>query len=532
MTVTRTLVCGVAAVALVAACTTLPQAAATDTPKNIFFFIGDGMGSSHRQLAEGYTQWKNDDQSLLLGMNDMPVQASLTTGSESSEVTDSAAAGTALATGLPTRSGVIGMDGGATQEYTSILKALQAKGKSVGLATTVTITHATPASFGANVADRNDEMTIAEQYLANEYDYLAGGGSRYFLDAAAGGSREAGDNLAEAFGAAGYSVDLSLADVADTDFTAVDKYLGVYESKYLTDVITQANGEKTSPTLADMVRNGIDVLSQDEDGFFMMVEGGFIDGAAHNNDTATVLQETLAFEESVQVALEFYRKAPEDTLIVVAADHETGGLALGYNSYSINYEKLDEITGSFGQQVDPFIRNQDWDGAFAAIEKLWNVQLTDADKADIKRRVEEFPLEAPTPEELQQMEGMRHMFGFGGYAAAPVLARITKIGWSTQTHTAEPVALTAIGVGSEAFADNTELTDVPNAMAELMGVGIGHADAVPPAPDSSSEPTTPSSEPTPECSGTGCDGSEPEPSEVAAQSFWDRVVAWFNQRLR
>ncbi|MFV0406660.1 MAG: alkaline phosphatase [Propioniciclava sp.] len=486
--------------------------------------------ASHRQLAEGYSQWKQNDQDLQLAMNDMPVQASLTTDSLSSEVTDSAAAGTALATGQKTARGVVGMDGDGAKPYTSILKALQAKGKSVGLTTTVTITHATPASFGATVADGNDEKTIAEQYLAGQYDYLAGGGSRYFLDKDAGGSRDQGDGLVVPFREAGYDVDLSLADVADTDFSAVDKYLGVYESKYLTDAITQANTEETSPTLAEMVSNGIDVLSQDKDGFFMMVEGGYIDGAAHNNDTATVLHETLAFEEAVKVALDFYKKSPRDTLIVVAADHETGGFALGYNAYSVNYEKLDEITESFGAKVDPFIVKQDYAGAFAAIEEIWNVELTDADKADIKRRIEEFPIAGlaadlgASPVELQEMEGMRHMFGFGGYAAAPVLARITKIGWSTQTHTAEPVALTAIGAGSEAFADSTELADVPQAMAELSRVAIGEAGTRPPFPGSGTIPG-----PCPDKSWS-CIGSNAEPDDEEIQMFWEQLFGRLPKR--
>ncbi|MFV0451153.1 MAG: alkaline phosphatase [Propioniciclava sp.] len=472
--------CGITVAALaLTGCSATPEAPEAPTPKNIFYFIGDGMGASHRQLAEGYTQWKNDDQSLVLAMNDMPVQTTLTTDSLSSEVTDSAAAGTAMATGIKTARGVIGMDPEGATAYTSILKALQDDGRSVGLTTTVTITHATPATFGANVEDRDDQVLIAEQYLSGGYDYLAGGGSRYFLDEDAGGRREVGDGLIDSFTEAGYVVDLSLAEASDTDFAAATKYLGVYEDNYLTDAITQTNGDKTSPTLAEMVTNGIDVLSKDDDGFFMMVEGGFIDGAAHNNDTATVLHETLAFEEAVKVALEFYEKSPDDTLIVVAADHETGGLSLGHNAYSVDYSRLDGITASFNEAVEPFLTEGDYDGAYGAIEKIWDVELTQADKADIKRRIDEFPLEqlaaelGASPEELEQYESMRHMMGFGGYAAAPVLARETRISWGSQTHTAEPVTLTAIGVGSEAFESSSDLTDVPKAMAELTGVAIG-----------------------------------------------------------
>lgn len=454
----------------------------TNTPKYVFYFIGDGMGSSHRMLAEGYMQYKTNDMTYRLAMNDMPITANLTTRSLSSQITDSAAAGTALASGEKTGTGIIGLDESGEVEYTSILKALQQKGMSVGLVTNVTITHATPASFGANVKSRNDETTIAKQYLAAEYDYLAGGGARYFLSEENGGKREAGDDLIDDFEEKGYKVDTSLEDYQTTDFSSVTKYLGIYQNKYLTDVITQTNTEKTSPTLAEMVTNGIEVLSKNKNGFFMMVEGGYIDGAAHNNDTATVLHEMLAMDDAVKVALEYYEKYPKETLIIVTADHATGGLSLGYNSYSVNYQPLDSITSSYAEAIDPYLINKDYDGFFNAIEQSWNVSLSNQDKEDIKRRIDEFPIAnlaydlGMDPQKIPHIESSKHMMGLGGYAASFVLSRETKIGWATQAHTAEPVPMTSIGVGSNKLAKCSDISEIAPILAEIFGVKVGIVD--------------------------------------------------------
>ncbi len=449
---------------------------ANKEPKYVFYFIGDGMGASHRDLAEQYSKWKLEDNEYKLAMNSLPVNFNISTDSLTSIVTDSAAAGTALATGIKTDRDVISMNGEGTESYTTILEAAQEKGMGTGLVTTVTITHATPASFGAHAASRSEESEIAEQYLNAEYDYMAGGGYQFFESAENGGKREEGDSLIPKFEELGYEVDKSMENYEDTDFSTVESYLGIYEKSYLTDEITQKNTERTSPTLAQMVENGIEVLSKDEDGFFMMVEGGYIDGAAHSNDTPTVLHETLAFDDSVQVALDFYEEHPDETLIIVTADHETGGLAIGYNQYGADFAPLDEITVSFGKAIEPYLLANDLDGFYNAIEENWHVTLTEEDKADIQNRINGVDLQvAFGMDEMtaKQYESMKHMLGFGGYATAPILAEKTRIGWATQTHTSEPVPTSVIGAGSYNFIGCTDNTDIPKVLAELLDVEIG-----------------------------------------------------------
>ena len=448
-------------------------------PKYIFYMIGDGMGMSHRQLAQFYTQYKTGDNTRLLAMNDMPVTANITTWNENTLVTDSASAGTALATGRKTKTGVIGMNAEGTESYRSITEALREKGMSIGLITTVTVTHATPASFGAHVADRNDESGIAEQYLNAGWDFIAGGGLNFFADANEGGAREEGDSLLDDFEAAGYTIDTDLASFGDTDFAATNKYLGVYEPKYLTEVITQKNGTKVSPTLSEMTQAGIDALVQDEDGFFMMVEGGYIDGAAHNNDAPTTLHETLAFEEAVQTAVQFYNAHPDETLIIVAADHETGGLSLGFNSYSMDMEALDSIKVAYERAIDKFLKEGDIDGYFAAMEEHYGLTISQEEREDVLWQLENYDLSGmmadfgiTDPAEIAEMEGMRHMFGISGHVSAHLLAKRTKVAWSTQAHTGEPVPLTALGIGSERFGLCKDNTDVPKTLAELCAVSL------------------------------------------------------------
>ncbi|MDL2293688.1 alkaline phosphatase [Ruminococcaceae bacterium OttesenSCG-928-D13] len=456
------------------------ETAQTQAPKHIFYFIGDGMGLSHRQLAEVFARYKTGDENHVLTMNAMPVTTNITTHNSNTLVTDSAAAGTAMATGQKTQTGVIGMNEDGTETYKSISEALREKGMGIGLITTVSITHATPAAFGAHTANRNDEAAIAEQYLANEWDFLAGGGFNYFADTTEGGKREEGDSLLDDFENAGYTIDLDLESFTQTDFSAVEKYLGLYEPKYLTEVITQRNGTKVSPELSEIVQAGIDVLGQNEEGFFMMVEGGYIDGASHNNDTAATLHEVLAFEEAVQVAVDFYNQYPEDTLILVTADHETGGLSLGYNAYTLDLERLDTIKVAYEREIDVFLQAGDVDGYRAAMQQHYGIEVSDEDMEKILTGIENFDITGlladagfTDPAIVAEYEGMRHMLGISGHISSYLLAEETRIGWGSQTHTSEPVPLTVLGVEGERFATCRDNTDIPKTLAEIMGVAIG-----------------------------------------------------------
>ncbi len=281
-------------------------------PRNVILMIGDGMGLAQVTMAR-----LSKGTSTALRMDAMKVAALVFTHSANSLITDSAAAGTALASGFKANNGMISVlpDGKVVETF---LEAAQKRRKSVGLVTTTTITHATPASFGAHVSSRAGEADIAPQYLEKKIDVLLGGGRAFFLPKSAGGSkREDSRDLLQEARAAGYAV----VDTRE-GMTAVrqGKLLGLFQMSYLTT-------EAPEPSLAEMTGKALELLSPDKDGFFLMVEGGQIDSRCHAQDAAGAIKQTLDFDVAIGKALEFARKDGR-TLVIVTADHETGGLTL------------------------------------------------------------------------------------------------------------------------------------------------------------------------------------------------------------
>ena len=294
---------------------TLASASWAANPKNVILMIGDGMGIAQVTLA----RLSLAAPATSLNMDSMEYAGFAKTQAANATVTDSAAAGTALATGYKTNNGMISTlpDGTVVQ---TILEAASRKNKATGLLTTVTISNATPAVFGSHVDARADEAGIAPQYLDRKIDVLMGGGKQFFIPKSVEGSKRTDerDLLAEAK-TAGYSV----VDTPEA-MTAVTtgKLLGLFQMGAL-------SADGPVPPLADMTAKAIELLSQDKDGFFLMIEGGQIDWQAHNNDQAGTVRHMMDFDAAVAKALEFARKK-NDTLVIVTADHETGGLTLIY----------------------------------------------------------------------------------------------------------------------------------------------------------------------------------------------------------
>ncbi len=283
-------------------------------PRNVILMIGDGMGLVQVNAA----RIRGAGAEGMLYMEKMPVVGIIRTHSENSLTTDSAAAGTALAAGVKTHNGKIAMKMGGTR-FQSILRAAQELGKSAGMAVTATMSHATPAVFGANVENRSDESLIAVQYIENRINVLFGGGLQFFLPASQPGSarKDEIDLLGQAQ-AAGYEFVQTPEAMREVDG---DYVLGLFQLGSLT---TSATDE---PSLADMTRKAIQLLSRDPDGFFLMVEGSQIDWAGHANNLDNCIRQTLLFDMAVKEALDFAQKMG-DTLVIVTADHETGGMAL------------------------------------------------------------------------------------------------------------------------------------------------------------------------------------------------------------
>lgn len=308
--------------------------------RNIIFFIGDGMGIS--QITSG--RLKALGPNGRLNIERMPVSGFLVTHAADDLITDSAAAATALASGFKTNNGMIGMLPDNTAVVT-ILEAHQEKGFSTGLVATSSITHATPACFAAHVPARKMEPEIAVQLVKSGTDVMLGGGRAFFIPQKDPLSKRSDDlNLLDRAGQNGYRV---VHNREELQKISAGRVLGLFSDE-------EMRYQPHEPTLAEMTTKAIELLRANPKGFFLMVEGSQIDWGGHDNELDYVVRELLAFDEAVKVGLEFARE-DRHTLVVVTADHETGGLSI--KGGSIDGKELDvgwASTHHTGQPVPIF----------------------------------------------------------------------------------------------------------------------------------------------------------------------------------
>jgi len=280
--------------------------------KNIILMIGDGMGLGQVNLA----RLEAAGQDGLLHMETFPVTGLMRTHSANALVTDSAASGTAMACGIKTNNHMIGMDLDG-KKYMSILEAARERSMSTGLVVTSSITHATPACFAAHVESRYNETAIAKQLIDSKINVLFGGGRSFFLPAHEGGERKDQLNLIEEAQSRGYVYISTANEIEDIQEPFV---LGLFQNNELLF-------DGTEPSLSELTVKAIEILNTNENGFFLMVEGSQIDWACHDNDRVTMIKRTLLFDEAVKAVKEFAEEEGH-TLVIVTADHETGGLVI------------------------------------------------------------------------------------------------------------------------------------------------------------------------------------------------------------
>jgi alkaline phosphatase len=282
------------------------------TVQNIILMIGDGMGTAHINATRNHLQ---PDGSLAL--DTLNRTAMVETHSSNTLVTDSAAAATAFATGAKTNNGMISLSP-SRDTLETILEVTQRHGKATGLVTTTSITHATPAAFAAHVPSRYQQDSIAVQLLEHRVDVLLGGGREDFKSESRADDR---DLIQEAIHA-GYTYLESRAQLLAE--TQSQMLLGLFAQDHLAYSLDRPMSQ---PTLAEMTGTALAILSRDPDGFFLMVEGGRIDHAGHANNLENIIAETIDFDDAVSRAAAFVDEN-EDSILVVTADHETGGLEL------------------------------------------------------------------------------------------------------------------------------------------------------------------------------------------------------------
>lgn len=299
------------AIALVL-CVLASSCAAGGVPKSVVLLIGDGMGVGHVTAARCAAHGPDGR----LAMDMMPVTGLLLTHAANTLVTDSAAAGTALAAGVKTNNGMISMTPDGVR-LRSILDVGRDIGKSTGIISTKAITDATPAVYVSNVTNRGMQEDIAAQMVARRVNVIMGGGRNLFVPKSAGGGRSDERNLLDDARKRGYDV-IDTAEAMNS--TTADRVIGLFTPGNLTS-------DRPEPTIAEMTTKAISILSANPKGFFLMSEGGKIDSGGHANDDKTVVKETLMFDDAVRAAVDF-AKADGNTLVVVTADHDTGGMAV------------------------------------------------------------------------------------------------------------------------------------------------------------------------------------------------------------
>lgn len=294
----------------------LPMSSCWRRPRNIILMIGDGMGEGQLDAARIRAMGSTGK----LNIQRMPVSGFVTTHSSNTLVTDSAAAATALATGFKTNNGAIGVGGDETR-FRTILEAARDKGMRTGVVATKSITDATPAGFYAHVTARGLESDIATQLLETQPDIALGGGKDFFLPRATKGSKRADDiDLVNRARLKGYTVVETADALKSASAQKHARVLGLFAPGAM-------KTHAPEPTVADMTQAAIKQLTSSRDRFFLMVEGSQIDTYAHSNVTTETLRQTLMFDQAVAVALDYAAKS-KDTLVVVTADHITGGLTI------------------------------------------------------------------------------------------------------------------------------------------------------------------------------------------------------------
>jgi alkaline phosphatase len=316
-------------------------AGATASAKNVILLIGDGMGFPQLTLARIDKAGENLSEytSVELFMDGMEQTGYVSTSSANSLVTDSAPASTAMATGHKTNNGVIGQDATAIpkkmdgKNLTTILEMAEKAGLSTGLITTTRITHATPAAFYAHVDNRDNESEIADQLSKSNVEVILGGGLQYFVGkndtdpTGKEGKRSDDRNLLADFASQDYAIVYNETAFQKVDAKKTEKLLGLFESSHLQYELERSSSKEMEPSLNEMTEKTLAILSKNPKGFFLMVEGGRIDHAGHERNLSKMVADTLAFDEAVKTALNFASQN-NDTLVIVTADHECGGLVL------------------------------------------------------------------------------------------------------------------------------------------------------------------------------------------------------------
>ena len=449
----------------------------SENPKYVFLFIGDGMSTPQRMIADEFSRKLGKGQ---LAINTLPYHATTRTCSANSLVTDSAAAATAIACGERTDNGRVGISADGTRKLVSLAEIARDKGKKIGIVTSVTINHATPAGFYAHRKSRSEMYAIGLDLIASKFDYFGGGGVAKHNDTKS--PLYQGD-IYDLAAKAGYKVIGTRQELLALKPGAGKVLAYGVKAAILPFAIDRK--DQSVATLAEFTAKGIELLQDAPKGFFMMVEGGAIDYAGHANDAATNLREVLAFDEAVKVALQFAEKHPKETLIVVTGDHETGGMTMGFagTGYALYVERLIHQTCSAAslisqldalKKANPKLRFEEIKNllseAFGFKFETKTPEILAHEKNPKKHPMKDRDPMILTAQEVNQLEKAFREKKTAAFVleAKHILGHKAGIGWTSGAHTALPVLTTSKGVKAELFTGFINNTDISAKMKSIF----------------------------------------------------------------
>jgi alkaline phosphatase len=453
-----------------------------DRVKNVIVLVPDGCDESVQTLARWYKGENLQVDSMQAGSVKIHMANSVITGSAAAATAFSAGHKTTvrfLGIGPRTHDLLTGLEPTAAPyaPVATVLEAAKLTGKSTGLVATSRITHATPAAFASHIEDRGWDNDIMEHMVYNKLDVAFGGGARHLLPTDAPyttsfgdvwkGKRTDGENLMEVLKSRGYTfVDTREGMLALT----TGKAWGLFDDSHLDADIDRMALHPTQPSIAEMTEKAIDLLSQNQKGFFLMVEGSQVDWAGHNNDPIYMVKDFIAFDEAVRVAVEFAKK-DRNTVVIAFPDHNTGGMTIGNMDYNKAYTHL-----TVEELINPLKGMQMSSGALAVkINELGGMSI-----ANIQSAVFDYwsiEVSDAVAQEIIELTGGQE--GPDGYVISPsyALARViskhyTAIGWTSHGHNGATVPVWTYGIDVKGTIDNTDLARI---VADAMGVNLKQA---------------------------------------------------------
>ena len=475
---------------------------AAKAPKYVFLFIGDGMSYPQFQAAADYLgavadpDYTQAEPSVAvadrkgavlngpktLNFMNFDVAGSAITYDSCSFAPDSASTATSIATGHKTYSGMINVDETGTKSFETIAEKLhEQKDWEIGVISSVNLNHATPAAFYAHQASRNNYYEIGQELVDSGFEYFAGGA--LLKPTGANGDQE---NLYDLAKEAGYKVVTTQSEAAKVS-AADEKVLLVDEHLADSDAMAyELDREAGQWALADYVEKGIEVLNNSK-GFFMMCEGGKIDWACHANDAGSTVADTVALADAVQVAVDFAKEHPQETLILVTGDHETGGLTIGYagTDYDTYLDLLESQKISFAKFDSDYVakykeNKTSFDEVMADVTELFGLKtsgeegdklvLTDYELSLLKTAYEKSINEKDTGMDEQQEDVLYVTYEALTVTLTHIINNKSGVSFTSYSHTGLPVAVLAQGVGSDVFNGYYDNTDIYNTLAEMLSI--------------------------------------------------------------